>query len=239
MPLKQRKIDYHCHILPGLDDGPKEQDTSLEMARLLAEAGYGEVYCTPHLIKGMYDASSDDVLHERDRLQHKLESEGINIKLRVGREYYLDEFLLDYIRQPLLLEGTTCMMIEIPSHTSVDLVKETLFVVKRSGYTPLIAHPERCFLLDMPEHEQHRTGKWMRWFSRGTAITSESESGNELLRYLKQLGCRFQANLGSFNGQYGDRVKANARYLEKTGTYTHAGTDAHSPDAVTAILEHR
>ena len=236
MPLKQRKIDYHCHILPGLDDGPKEPTTSLEMARLLAEAGYREVYCTPHLIKGMYDASTDDVLHERDRLQHELESEGINMKLLAGREYYLDEFLLSYLRQPLLLEGTTCVMIEIPSHAAVDLVKETLFAVARRGYTPFIAHPERCWLLEMPEHELHSTRKWKRWFSRGTAESSENEQGNELLRYLKQLGCQFQANLGSFHGQYGGRVKANTRYFDKTGIYTHAGTDAHSPEAVRSIV---
>ena len=143
MPLKQRTTDYHCHILPGVDDGPKEKDESIEMARLLAGAGYREVYCTPHLIKGMYEVSNEEVLHGRDKLQRELEKQGIGITLHSGREYYLDEFLLDYISKPLLLEGTTCMMIEIPNNTSVDLVKETLFVIKRRGYTPLIAHPER------------------------------------------------------------------------------------------------
>ena len=236
MPLKQRTTDYHCHILPGVDDGPKEKDESIKMARLLAEAGYREVYCTPHLIKGMYEVSNDEVLQERDKLQHDLEKEGIGIKLLAGREYYLDEFLLDYIIKPLLLEGTTCMMIEIPNNTSVDLVKETLFAVKRRGYTPLIAHPERCFLLETAEQKPPGAGRWKRWLSQRSGQNNDTEPGNELLSYLKQLGCQFQGNLGSINGQYGGRVKASARYYEKTGVYTHAGTDAHSPDAVKNIL---
>ena len=236
MPLQQRITDYHCHILPGLDDGPKEQAESIEMARLLAGAGYREVYCTPHLIKGMYEVSTEEVLQQRDKLQGELKNKGIGITLLAGREYYLDEFLLDYITKPLLLEGTNSMMIEIPSNTSVDLVKETIFAVKRKGYTPLIAHPERCFLLEMEEREPQGAGKWKRWFSRGSEQNNDTESGNDLLRYLKQLGCQFQGNLGSINGQYGGRVKASARSFEKTGVYTHAGTDAHSPDAVKDIL---
>jgi len=236
MPLQQRITDYHCHILPGLDDGPKEQVESIEMARLLAVAGYREVYCTPHLIKGMYEVSTEEVLQQRDKLQGELKNKGIGITLLAGREYYLDEFLLDYITKPLLLEGTNSMMIEIPSNTSVDLVKETIFAVKRKGYTPLIAHPERCFLLEMEEREPQGAGKWKRWFSRGSEQNNDTESGNDLLRYLKQLGCQFQGNLGSINGQYGGRVKASARSFEKTGVYTHAGTDAHSPDAVKDIL---
>jgi len=236
MPLTQHITDYHCHILPSLDDGPQDRDASVEMARLLAAAGYREVYCTPHMIKGMYDASTAEVLDKRDAFQRELESNGISIKLLAGREYYLDEFLLDFLAQPLLLEGTNCMMIEIPSHASVDLVKNTLFAVARRGYTPLIAHPERCLLLEIPEHEAQNAGKWKRWFSRSSVAGNESESGNVLLHYLQQLGCKFQANLGSFNGQYGSRVEANARSFAKSGIYTHAGTDAHSPVAVRSIL---
>ena len=223
-------------MLPGLDDGPKREDDSIEMARLLASAGYREIYCTPHLIKGLFDVSTEAVLHERDRLQLELKREGIDIKLLVGREYYLDEFLLDLITQPLLLEGTNCMMIEIPGRTSVELVMETLVAVTSRGYTPLIAHPERCSLLQVGEGEPQRAVKGSRWFSRSAAVQKSVEAGNELLPSLIELGCQFQCNLGSLGGRYGGRVKANALYLEETALYTHAGTDAHSPEAVMAVL---
>ena len=236
MPLTQRHTDYHCHILPGLDDGPSDMNVSLEMAHLFAAAGYREVYCTPHAIKGMFDASTEDVLQVRNSLQQKLEKNGIAIKLLVGREYYLDEFLLNLIQQPMLLEGTTCIMIEIPANTSVDLVKETLFAVKRRGYTPLIAHPERCQLLEMPDHPPHSRGRFKRWLSGGAEQNIDTEPGNDLLHYLKLLGCQFQANLGSINGQYGNRVKASALNFQKNGIYTHSGTDAHSPESLKTIL---
>ncbi len=236
MPLTQRHTDYHTHILPGLDDGPREMDVSLEMARLFALAGYREIYCTPHLIKGMFDASEADVLQGRNNLQRALEKNGIPIKLLVGREYYLDEFLLDLMKHPMLLEGTTCIMIEIPANTSVDLVKESLFAVKRRGYTPLIAHPERCQLLEMADHSQHSPGRFKRWLSGSREQYNNNQPGNDLLDYLKLLGCQFQGNLGSINGQYGNRVKTSAQNFQKNGIYTHSGTDAHSPESLKTIL---
>ena len=236
MSENQRTTDYHSHILPGLDDGPTREEASLEMARLFAVAGYREVYCTPHLIKGMFEASTEEVLLVRDTLQQALEREGIAIKLLAAREYYLDEFLLDLTRQPLLLEGTTCIMIEIPSNSSIDLVKETLFAVKRRGYTPLIAHPERCLLLEMPDLPSHSPGRFKRWFSGGSEQNNNAVPVNDLLHYLKLLGCQFQGNLGSFKGQYGARVKASALNFQKNSLYTHRGTDAHSPESLKTIL---
>jgi protein-tyrosine phosphatase len=184
----------------------------------------------------MYEATTEEVLIERERLQGELDRESIGIKLLVGREYYLDEFLLEFIRRPLLMEGTNCIMIEIPSHSSVDLVKETLFAVSRSGYTPFIAHPERCRLMEMGENESNNKSGWKALLSRSTAESSNKKSGNDLLEYLKRLGCLFQANLGSFNGQYGAAVRTNARNLEKKGVYEYAGTDAHSPETIRELF---
>jgi protein-tyrosine phosphatase len=236
MPLQQRAVDYHCHILPGLDDGPAEKDISVTMARLLFQVGYREVYCTPHLIKGMYEASNAEVIHARDNLQRELDQEGIPIKLLLGREYYLDEFLLELLKEPQPLEGTKNIMIEIPSHVSVDMVKETLYAICRKGYTPIIAHPERCRLLEMADHTSIRTGHWKLWSFRNRDLSHEKDSSNELLGYLRQLGCNFQANLGSLHGQYGSHIRSNARNFEKAGIFTHAGTDAHSPDTISEIL---
>lgn len=231
------RTDYHCHILPGIDDGPVDRKSSVEMARILADAGFNEVYCTPHLIKGLYEVSQDDVLNERELLQRELEREGIRLKLLVGREYYLDEFFPDFIRQPQCLEGTRMIMIEIPNHASVDMAKECFFTVCSRGYTPMVAHPERCRLLLRESNGQAGGGM----FAKGWLFGSRKRSGNEmreseLLGYLKTLGCQFQGNLGSFAGMYGGGVKSSAEYFRSSGLYTHEGTDAHSPDAARFIL---
>lgn len=231
-----RETDYHCHLLPGIDDGPADTGTSLEMASLLYGAGYRQVYCTPHLIKGMYEASHGEVLEARAKLQAELVREGIGIRLLLGREYFLDEFLLELMATPQLLEGTSYLMVEIPSQCSVELVKETLFRLCRKGYIPMIAHPERCRLLEVHDPGKPRP-TWASWLSKGRAGEPDAAHGsNGLLDYLRQLGCQFQGNLCSITNFYGEQVKASALQFEKTGIYTHFGTDAHSPDAVRRIL---
>lgn len=199
------------------------------MARLLAGAGFHEVYCTPHLIKGLYEASAGDVLHVRAALQREVDREGIPLKLLVGREYYLDEFFQEFFREPQLLEGTRLVMIEIPSHASVDLVKESFFRVCSRGYTPMVAHPERCRLLHEPILQG--AGKFSKgWFSGHRKRQGDELRESELLGYLKELGCQFQANLGSFKGMYGGGPQRCAEYFRSIGLYTHEGSDAHSPD---------
>ena len=235
-PLQQRETDYHSHILPGMDDGAKTLDEALEMARILAEAGYRQVHCTPHLIKGMYSATTRDVLYAIGQLQESIRSDGLPLTLLAGREYYLDEFFPEYLKEPLLMEGTNFLMIEIPSHAPEELVKNTIFQITCSGYTPLIAHPERCALLEIPKHEKRAPGLFPSWLTPGRHSRQPEYSGNALLSYLKKTGCQFQANLGSLNGQYGRHIQSNARRFDTSGTYTHAGTDGHSPEALRSIL---
>ena len=238
MPLRQRETDYHCHILPGIDDGPEEIDASVEIARLLSQAGYRQVYCTPHLIKGVYEVPYHEVAQVRQNLQSLLDRGGIDLRLLLGREYYLDEFMMNLIMNdgPQLLEGTDYLMIEIPSHASIDLAKEAFFTLRRKSIIPMIAHPERCLLLEMSRQPQHHASDWIPWRSKRHHAEDELYGRSELLNYLLQLGCQFQANLGSMNGQYGERVKLNAASLHSNGILTHAGTDAHSPDALKSIL---
>ena len=106
-------IDYHCHLLPGLDDGPKEIDESVAMAAALLKAGFRKIYCTPHLMKGCYDADNQAVLSAVIILQKRLTAENIKIEIFPGREYYLDEFLGGYLKHPLTLGKTNYIMIEI------------------------------------------------------------------------------------------------------------------------------
>ena len=70
-------IDWHCHILPELDDGASSIEESLAMARLLAAAGYTHVCCTPHRLRGMYDTPPAAMREGVVRLQAKLDGEGV------------------------------------------------------------------------------------------------------------------------------------------------------------------
>jgi protein-tyrosine phosphatase len=221
--------DWHCHLLPGLDDGPATVDESMEMAAALRKAGFASVYCTPHLIKGGFDADNGAVRETLTALQARLKDENIDLRLLPGREYYLDEFLFDYLKDPLPLGETKYIMLELPNPIPSEFVKEACFRIKRSGFIPMIAHPERCDLFGIP---QKRETAWFRFSDSKFKGEGSKPNESSLLDYLKDLGCAFEANLGSFAGWYGSQVQQVANHLKKTDIYTHFGTDAHSPQGI-------
>jgi len=221
-----KMIDFHCHILPGLDDGPKTIEESIEMAEALQNAGFTAVYCTPHLIKSIYEANNESVMASLVALQSRLNNENISLELFPGREYYLDEFLSEYLENPLPLGGTNFIMLEIPINISPELIKEACFQIKRRGFIPMIAHPERCGIFGMP---QKREKSWFRFTeSQRNDKNSKQYKSSRLVEYLKDIGCAFQGNLGSFLGLYGSQAQKTANSLRKMEIYTHYGTDLHS-----------
>ena len=259
-------IDFHCHLLPGIDDGPNTEDEAVEMAAAMQKAGFTTVHCTPHLIKGSYEADNRAVRASLDSLQKRLNDENIDLNLLSGREYYLDEYLADYLKDPLPLGETRFIMIEIPNQRPEQFVKEVCFNVRRSGFIPMIAHPERCDLFAKPSSSGagSRNGsgngsgsKLSKYFpfsfksrfsdrrsaegaQSGALSSREKEHGTQhttLLSYLIDLGCAFQANLGSFSAWYGPDVQQTANYLEKMAVYTHFGTDLHSRSGLKAIRQ--
>jgi protein-tyrosine phosphatase len=147
-------IDYHCHLLPGLDDGPETADESLDMARALATFGFREVCCTPHCIKGHYETSPVEVREAVRKLQSRLDYEGVALTLRAGMEYYLDEFFEPYAANLLPLGDSRLVLCEAPPQAPPGLVSDMVGLIVVQGFIPLIAHPERSdVILEMLEEE--------------------------------------------------------------------------------------
>lgn len=193
--------DYHCHLLPGLDDGPKSMEEAVKMAECLFSAGIKEVFCTPHLIKGLYEAENRLVEETLKILQKELSKKDIGLNLKSGREYCLDEFLPHLIKDPMPLEGTRMILIEIPPRTPLKFVEEMVYLICRNNLKPLIAHPERNQLF---------------W---GKDLSS--------LNYLIESDCWLQLNISSLRGHSGPESKAVAERLEKGPFKVLYGTDAH------------
>ncbi|HEY5522958.1 MAG TPA: CpsB/CapC family capsule biosynthesis tyrosine phosphatase [Desulfuromonadaceae bacterium] len=236
-------IDWHTHILPGLDDGSPGIEQSLAMAGLLAAHGFTTVYCTPHQIRGCYEASNDQVRRAIAELQQLITANDIPLTLLPGREYYLDEYLLTALEDPLPLGDSRQVLVEIPSRTSGDMVRQLFYAVVRSGFTPVIAHPERCTLLT--PSLQHPEKRGIRGFigrfissghQHGSMPGAGDATGNPLLDYLRDLGCSFQGNLGSFNNFYGRQAKTAAETLRNMGVYDRYGSDLHSPEHAKLVL---
>jgi protein-tyrosine phosphatase len=237
-------IDWHSHILPGIDDGAAKMEHSLAMAASLAAAGFSEVYCTPHLMRGCYETGNDEVRQAVVELQERLDLTGIPLSLRPGREYCLDEYLLAYLEDPLPLGDSRLILVEIPPLITADMVRQLLFGVVRSGFTPVIAHPERCQLLEPTARRAAGRGllstikSMIAGGDRGSRDSNQFDTtGNPLLDYLRDLGCSFQGNLGSFSGFYGRQVKIVAEALRSRGVYDRYGSDLHAPEQAGRVLQ--
>jgi hypothetical protein len=76
----QNRADWHCHILPNLDDGAKDLADSLAIAEILAKAGFSEVHCTPHSISGAYEASPVRIRQATRKLQEAIDGAGIPLQ---------------------------------------------------------------------------------------------------------------------------------------------------------------
>jgi protein-tyrosine phosphatase len=236
-------IDWHCHILPGLDDGAADLDQSLAMAVALAAAGFRTVYCTPHRMPGCYDASNDQVRQGVARLQERLQENNISLVLQSGCEYSLDEYLLASLDDPLPLGESQLILVEILPRLTAEMVRQVLYDVVRRGFTPVIAHPERCQLLApvVPHTAPNNLLDAIKNLFIGnprdkTEQRLPDQSGNPLLDYLRDLGCYFQGNLGSFKGVYGRRVQLAAQTLKGLGLYDRYGSDLHAPEQAKIIL---
>ena len=80
-------IDLHSHILPGIDDGARSLEVSLEMARIAVADGTRVMACTPHIYPGLYMNDAAGIQAERDKLQQALDTFGIPLHLVIGADF--------------------------------------------------------------------------------------------------------------------------------------------------------
>lgn len=230
-------IDYHCHLLPGLDDGARSLDDSLAMARGLLEGGFTDVYCTPHCMRGCYDHTSRQVRAAVGDLQAELTRAGLPLQVHPGMEYYLDEYFLPCLDDALPLGETRLLLVEAPSQIAPEFFLEQIFGLIRKGYVPLVAHPERVsWLAEGFARQEKYHGAFRRLFSRSPSPPGSTPPAPHL-QALKNLGCFFQGNLGAFSGYYGRQVRESATKLLAAGVYHYFGSDAHRPETLPKILE--
>ena len=229
-------IDYHCHILPGVDDGCRDLDESLALAQVLTTAGFKEVHCTPHCIHGVYDNTPSSVSAAVEQLQQQINSEGIPLKLHAGMEYYLDEYFLQKLSDVQPLGETSLLLIEFPMHPADPWqLKDLVFQIVRKGYTPVLAHPERYQFLIPQEETAGLLNGFKHLFVKAQQQSELSALG--LLAELQQHGCLLQGNIGSLVGYYGHKVQENAEQLQRAGLYRFWGSDGHHPEPTSQYLE--
>lgn len=138
-------IDIHNHLLPNLDDGPKDIETAVEMAKTTAQLGFTHILCSPHIITSHYDNTKNGIQKACDSLQQVLNQNQIPIQLIPFAEIYLDETIPDRIKA--LPSYKNKVLVEGPFHAWPAFMDVLLFKIASQALTPIIAHAERCVSL--------------------------------------------------------------------------------------------
>lgn len=139
-------IDLHCHILPGLDDGAKHWDESLEMARLAVSEGITHILATPHHMNRSWLNPKNVVVPLVDELQSRLDAEGIPLTIFPGQEVRLHGEIMESFQNNEICfidEGNQYILIEFPTPEVPAYAERLFYDMQTQQITPIIVHPER------------------------------------------------------------------------------------------------
>jgi protein-tyrosine phosphatase len=198
-------IDLHCHILAGVDDGPKDLDESLAMVRIYKDAGYCRVVTTPHQVPGTtWMRSIEDIRKRLAELNHAIKVEGIELDVLPGMEISFDPLIPDLLDKGRLLTlgKTSYVLIETPFQQLPLGWEQVVFAILAKGYFILMAHPERC---------------------------AQFAANPRLVDRLIESGVYLQVNWDSFLGYQGRAALQMAHHLADSGYIHCLATDSHNP----------
>lgn len=194
-------IDFHSHILPGLDDGIQNFEESVEVIKEAKEAGFEKIICTTHN-SGYFTATED----ERIAKIQELEQQGLGVELILGSEIYARTSMAELIeeREASTINNTQYILFEIPLHKEYPELKNVIFNLISKGYKLVLAHPERYAAFQKNPKE---------------------------LEGIIDAGVYLQANYMSIDGFYGKESKKLVELLYKHNMISFLGTDAHCTGA--------
>lgn len=197
-------IDLHCHMLPGIDDGPRDMESSIEMARIAVEDGITWSVCTPHIYPGLYNNTANGIGKAVVAFREHLKQAGISLEITYGADIQLVPHLIHGLesRQMPTLHGSRYFLFEPPHHVLPPRFLDTLFAVLARGYVPVITHPER-----------------LTWI----------EDGYDLLPEAVRSGAWVQVTAGALVGRFGNGPKYWAEKMLGEGIVHVLATDAHDP----------
>ena len=196
-------VDIHSHIIPGIDDGSKSMEMTLEMLRNAEKEGTREIIATPHYLLEYGEATIEEVKNHVKEINAILENEKIDVKVYSGQEVYFTEKIIeDYMEGNIgTINDSRYMLIEFPMDKFDENTFDILYELQVRDIVPIIAHPER----------------YKPFIEKPSLINDFIDQG-----YL------FQVNAGSIKGKFGQNVKKTADLFLANNIYNFIGSDAHN-----------
>lgn len=190
-------IDWHCHILPGVDDGVQEMKESLKILARYEELGIREIWLTPHVMEDIPNETKE----LKERYKELCNAYRGTIQLHLAAEYMMDNLFEERLRNNDLLpigENGRTLLVETSYFNPPMDLNIILTHIRDKGYQPLLAHPERYFYMDQQEYQR-----------------------------LKSMNVLFQSNITSLSGAYGKDASEKVTGFLSKGWVNHLGTDLH------------
>ena len=196
------KQDIHSHILPGIDDGSPDIETSIQLLRSLSDAGINKFICTPHVIGDMYHNNPQTINDALSRLKKAVSQNGMAVEINAAAEYMMDDHFMELLRrkEPLLTLTKNYILTELSYSTAPQKLEQISFEIHINNYQPLMAHPERY-----PYYHKNYNAYYR----------------------MKELGFLLQVNLLSLTGYYGKTVAKAAKFIVDNKLADFVGTDLH------------
>lgn len=204
-------IDLHCHLLPGLDDGAPDLETSLEMLEALVELGFAEICATPHQRNGLFIPPAEAISAALAQFHGEAKQRHPGLGLRRGAENYWDEIFLERLRSHSVpcYDGQRAFLFEVNPVTLPPRLEEALFEIRVGGILPVMAHPERYLAVQRDPGFAEVLGK-----QAALVVDLEALAGTQ--------------NRGETK---------TARRLVEEGVAHAVATDMHSPDTQDAVAD--
>jgi protein-tyrosine phosphatase len=205
-------IDLHCHILPGIDDGPVDIEESIEMARQAVEDGIHSVVATPHSGNGVYVNTCSDICRQVQTFNRILEDHGVPLCVMPGAEEHFRPEMVggqDPGKGCTLNDAGMYLLVEFPFMSFPDIAAETLLGMLQAGLTPILAHPER---------------------------NAAFQKDIDILHALVDAGCLTQITAMSLTGELGEPAMACAYQMIERRLAHVIASDAHSAGSRRPVL---
>jgi len=202
-------IDIHCHILPAIDDGAPDMETTMKMLDIAARDGIGHIVASPHFRQGERP-SFQDILLNLQRVQEEAGRQGSPVKLYSGADVRLTYELFEALDKTELptINNSRYFLLELPDLIPPHL-DDIIFEAKIKGYVPIITHPERNYSL-------------LSAFEKADA--------------LRESGALFQLTAMSITGNFGRHIRKLSLHLLKKGYVDFVASDAHSTNGRIPVL---
>jgi tyrosine-protein phosphatase YwqE len=196
------QTDIHSHILPGIDDGSPDIETSIILLKGLSALGIKKMIATPHVIADLYRNTPEIIMGALAKLKVACVDENIDIEIEAAAEYMIDDSFIQMLAEgnQLLTIYDNLILTEQSFNSVADNLHEIAFSLLTNGYRPVLAHPER--------YEYYH---------------------NNYKNYglLKEMGFLLQINVLSLTGYYGKSVAKVTEYLFENNLVDLVGTDLH------------